>query len=170
MALMMATTGIISAADDSIQIKTLEGKTIHIKGTENGFSIPEYKGKIVFAEFWGTRCPPCLMSIPHYVELQAKYKDDLAILGVEVQGSKKDALKTFVKNKGINYDIVSYADGIEFVEYVTQRAGWTGSIPFIVILDQKGDVQIVQPGMIAQEKLEKVIEDLIASNKTKAKK
>ena len=170
MALMMATTSILSAADDSMQVQTIEDKTIHIKGTENGFTIPEYKGKIVFAEFWGTHCPPCLMSIPHYVELQAKYKDDLAILGVEVQGTKKDTLKTFVKNKGINYDVVSYADGIEFVEYVTQRAGWTGAIPFTVILDPKGDVQIVQAGMIAQEQLEKVIEDLIASNKPKAKK
>ncbi len=165
--LMIATTGMISAADDSIKIQTLEGKTIHIKGTENGFTIPEYKGKIVFAEFWGTRCPPCIISIPHYIELQDKYKDDLAILAVEVQDKPKDALKKFVKDKGMNYDVVSYRDGMEFVEYISQRAGWSGSIPFLVILDQKGVVQIVQPGLIAQEKLETVIKDLIASKDKK---
>lgn len=170
MALMIATTGIISAEDGVIKIQTLEGKTIHIKGTENGFTIPEYKGKIVFAEFWGTQCPPCIISIPHYVELQAKYKDDLAILAVEVQDKPKDALKKFVKDKGMNYDVVSYREGMEFVEYVTQRAGWSGSIPFLLILDQKGVVQIVQPGLIPQEKLETVIKDLIAENKKKVAK
>lgn len=166
--LMVTATSMINAADDAIKINTLKGKTIHIKGTENGFIIPEYKGKIVFAEFWGTRCPPCIISIPHYVELQAKYKDDLAILAVEVQDKPKDALRKFVKDRGINYDVVSYRDGMGFVEYVTERAGWSGSIPFLLILDHKGEVQIVQPGLIAKEKLETVIKDLIASkNKNK---
>jgi len=166
---LLIVTDVSTAADNTIPLKTIEGKTIHIVGTDKGFSIPEYKGKIMFVEFWGTHCPPCIISIPHYIELQKKYKDDLAMLAVEVQSTPKDKLKAFVKAKGINYDIVEYRDGYTFVEYITQRAGWKGSIPLLLILDQDGVVQIVQPGLIPQANLEKVIQDMIAKKKASVK-
>ena len=165
--ILLIGTGIAqAAADNTITLKTINDKTIHIVGTDKGFTIPEYKGKIMFVEFWGTHCPPCLMSIPHYIELTKKYKDQMAMLAVEVQATPKEKLKTFAKVKGMNYDIVEYRDGYTFVEYITQRAGWTGSIPLLLILDQEGVVQIVQPGMIPQESLEKVIQDMIAKKKS----
>ena len=72
------------AADDYITLPTLDGKKIHVKGTDNGLEFKEFKGKVVFLEFWGTHCPPCLISIPNYIKLQEKYKDKLAIVAIEV--------------------------------------------------------------------------------------
>jgi len=162
-------SGLSHAADNTLTLKTLTGKEIHIVGTEKGFTIPEYKNKILFVEFWGTHCPPCLMSIPHYIELQEKYKDDMAMLAIEVQNTSKEKLKVFAKVKGMNYDIVEYKNGYAFVEYITQRAGWKGSIPLLLILDQEGVVQIVQPGFIPKENLEKVIKDMLAKKKVAVK-
>jgi thiol-disulfide isomerase/thioredoxin len=159
-----------AAADNSLLLKTIEGKEIHVVGTDKGFTIPEYKGKILFVEFWGTHCPPCIMSIPHYIELQKKYKNEMAMLAVEVQDTSKEKLKVFAKSKGMNYDVVAYKDGYSFVEYITQRAGWTGSIPLLLILDQEGVVQIVQPGLIPQENLEKVIQGMLNKKTEKKKK
>jgi len=167
--MLLLTMGSIQAADNTITLATLTGKKIHIVGTEKGFTIPEYKGKIMFVEFWGTHCPPCLMSIPHYIELQEKYKDQMAMLAVEVQNTPKEKLKAFAQAKGMNYDVVTYRDGYSFVEYITQRAGWTGSIPLLLILDQEGVVQIVQPGLIPQENLEKVIQGMIAKHQASPK-
>ena len=31
------------------------------------------KGKVVFFEYWGINCPPCIDSMPHLQELQDKY-------------------------------------------------------------------------------------------------
>jgi len=168
--ILLMTAGLLHAAADNntITLKTINDKTIHIVGTDKGFTIPEYKGKIMFVEFWGTHCPPCLMSIPHYIELTKKYKDQMAMLAVEVQSTPKEKLKAFAAAKGMNYDVVTYQDGYTFVEYITQRAGWTGSIPLLLILDQEGVVQIVQPGLIPPENLEKVIEDMIAKQKKPA--
>ena len=154
--------GSYGESNNTITLTTINDKTIHIVGTEKGFTIPEYKGKIMFVEFWGTHCPPCIISIPHYIELTKKYKDQIAMLAVEVQATPKEKLKDFVKAKGINYDIVDYKTGYSFVEYITQRAGWTGSIPLLLILDQEGVVQIVQPGLIPQENLETVIKEMLA--------
>ena len=164
--MLWISTGIaVAATDNTIRLKTITDKTIHIVGTEKGFTIPEYKGKVMLVEFWGTHCPPCLMSIPHYIELTKKYKDNMALLAVEVQATPKEQLKTFAKAKGINYDVVDYKSGYAFVEYITQRANWKGSIPLLLILDQKGAVQIVQPGLIPQESLEKVIQDMTTTKK-----
>jgi len=168
MALAISMTSIANAADDSIKIKTIDGKSIEIIGTESGFHIPAYKGKIVFAEFWGTRCPPCLASIPHYVELQEKYKNNLAILAVEVQGKSSDDLKKFAKANKMNYDVVSHQEGSEFIDYVVERAQWRGSIPFLIILDKEGAVQIIQPGKVPKDVLEGVIEKLLDPKTPKA--
>jgi len=151
--------------NNTLTLTTLQNKTIHIVGTDKGFTIPEYKGKIMLVEFWGTHCPPCLMSIPHYIELQKKYRDNMAMLAIEVQGTPKEKLKDFIAAKGINYDIVEYRDGYSFVEYITQRAGWKGSIPLLLILDQEGVVQIVQPGFISKENLEVVIQRMLSEGK-----
>ncbi len=152
--------GLAAAANiDYIKLPTLEGKTIHVKGTENGLEIPEYKGKVVFLEFWGTHCPPCLASIPHYVNLINKYKGKLAMLGIEVQNTPKVRLKAFAENHKMNYDVVAYQDAGYFVDYIAKRAGWKGSIPFLLILDPQGKVITMQVGMLPQEVLEKVVTD-----------
>ncbi|HID30729.1 MAG TPA: TlpA family protein disulfide reductase, partial [Desulfobacterales bacterium] len=105
-------------------------------------------------------CPPCLKSIPHYNKLQKKYKDRLAIVAIEVQDMKEKQLKDFVKENGINYTTVSYEKSGDLVPYISARAQWKGAIPFLVILDKKGDVQVVQAGMLPEEALEDVIEKL----------
>jgi thiol-disulfide isomerase/thioredoxin len=153
-------SGILLAADkDYIKLQTIEGKTIRIKGTDNGLEIPEYKGKVVFVEFWGTHCPPCLASIPHYVDMIKKYKGKLAMLGIEVQNTPKVRLKAFADKMKINYDVVAYQDSGYFVDYIAKRAGWKGQIPFLLILDPKGNVITMQVGMLPQNVLEKVVND-----------
>ncbi len=160
-----------AADNDYVKLTTLNGKTIHIKGTDNGLEIPEYKGKVVFLEFWGTHCPPCLASIPHYVDMIKKYKGKLAMLGIEVQNTPKIRLKAFADEKKINYDVVAYQDAGYFVDYIAKRAGWKGSIPFLLILDPKGNVITMQVGMLPQNVLEKVVNDFTGKKaKSVAKK
>ena len=159
LALFLLSGWVNAAEKDYIKLPTIDGKTIHIKGTDNGLEIPEYKGKVVFLEFWGTHCPPCLASIPHYVDMIKKYKGKLAMLGIEVQNTPKVRLKAFAENKKINYDVVAYQDAGYFVDYIAKRAGWKGSIPFLLILDPEGKVITMQVGMLPQNVLEKVVND-----------
>ncbi len=148
------------AEEDKLTMTTIDGKTIHMSGTTTGLVFDEYKGKIVFLEFFGHKCPPCIKSIKHYKKLQEKYKDKLVIIAIEVQGMSDSKLKAFVKEKGINYITISRDKSGQIVPYIVNRAKWEGNIPFLIILDQKGDVQLMQPGMLPEESLENYIEKL----------
>lgn len=142
------------------------GKTYKVQGTEQGLKIEGLEGKIVFLEFFGHKCPPCLASIPHLIKLQEKHKDKLAIVSIEVQGNNAKQMTSFAKEKGINYIVVPEETASNLVSYVQQRAEWRGSIPFLVALDTKGVVQFVQAGMLPERSLEKLIVQLSDKNET----
>lgn len=136
------------------------GKTYTITGTEQGLTIKGLEGKIIFLEFFGHKCPPCLASIPHLIKLQKKHQDKLAIVAIEVQGYDQKQTQAFAKEKGMNYIVVSEEQSSSLVSYIQQRAQWQGSIPFLVALDTKGVVQFVQAGMLPESSLEELISQL----------
>jgi len=143
-----------------MSITDIKGVTHQITGTEQGLKIKGLEGKIVFLEFFGHKCPPCLKSIPHLIKLQEKHKDKLAIIAIEVQGYSNKQLTEFAKDKGMNYIVVSDEKSGSFTNYIGQRAEWRGSIPFLVALDTKGAVQFVQAGMLPESSLEELINQL----------
>jgi len=145
-----------------MNITDIKGVSHQITGTKEGFKIKDLEGKIVFLEFFGHQCPPCLASIPHLIDLQKKYPNKLAIISIEVQGLTNTQLQKFAKRKGMNYIVVSNEKAGNFTNYIAQRAQWRGSIPFMVALDRKGDVQFVQAGMLPEAALEELIRQLDA--------
>ena len=48
----------------------------------------DLKGKVVFFEYWGINCPPCIASMPHLQELQDKFQSK----GFTVVGSHRQGL------------------------------------------------------------------------------
>jgi len=143
----------------------IKGKTYDVTGTEQGLKIKGLEGKVVFLEFFGHKCPPCIASIPHLINLQKKHKDKLAIVAIEVQGYNQEQTKKFAKEKGMNYIVVSEEKASALVNYIQQRADWKGSIPFLVALDTKGDVQFIQAGMLPEASLEELISQLSKTTK-----
>jgi thiol-disulfide isomerase/thioredoxin len=146
--------------NETFTIKDTEGKTYAITGTQDGLDISGFEGKIIFLDFFGHQCPPCLASIDIYKNIQEKYKDDIVVIGLEVQGLTSEELKKFGKTKEINYLLVSQDEAYDFLNYITLRAEWTGAIPFLLIVDDKGAVQLMHLGMIDEQTFEEVITEL----------
>jgi thiol-disulfide isomerase/thioredoxin len=117
-----------------------EGKftdfTFEINGKQSSFA--DYtKGKVVFLNFWGTWCPPCRAEIPDIIKVADTLKNkDFVVIGIAMERSKDaiDNVKSFVKNKNINYkvfmgnaDLASAYGGIQFV-------------PTTFLIDQNGNI------------------------------
>jgi len=141
-------------------LTTIDGKEFHLTEIDNGLEFKELKDKAIFLLFFGHRCPPCLREIPELIQIQKEHKD-LAIVALEVQGLDKEQLKSFAKRKGINYNLITLDSSMRFVNYIQAKASWSGSIPFLIGLNKKGKVIIINVGGVAKEQMEQAYKDLI---------
>ena len=57
------------------------------------FSLENYAGKVVYVDFWASWCKPCRHSFPFMNQLQAQFGDELAIVAINVDESRDDALR-----------------------------------------------------------------------------
>ena len=106
-------------------LQDLEGKPV---------SLSDYKGKVVFIDFWATWCPPCRLSIPYVEKLYEQYKDneDFVVLGINLQESKEDITK-FMKKQKMNYTIL-LSDNKVISSYKI------ASIPRFFLIDRNGEI------------------------------
>ena len=106
-------------------LQGLEGKPI---------SLSDYKGKVVFIDFWATWCPPCRLSIPYVEKLYEQYKDneDFVVLGINLEESKEDITK-FMKKQKMNYPILLSDKKVISNYKIT-------SIPRFFLIDRNGEI------------------------------
>ena len=155
--LTLASADVLPVETETFTLTDTDGQQLHVSHTEGGLNFQEHQGKAIFLVLFGHMCPPCNAEIPEFIELTEKYKDKLAIIGLEAQRYSMENLKIFKANKKINYSLIPGKDNDDFVGYIAQRAGWNGQIPFLIALDKYGEVQDMLPGFISKEKLEGLI-------------
>ncbi len=140
---------------DTITLKTLDGKDLKLKITDRGFLFDRYKNKTVLLDFFGPMCPPCLMEIPHLVELQKKYAKSFQIVGIQVQVPMADKrLKSFIKEHKINYPVVNFHAAKHLVSFIYSNTDWGGQIPFMMMFDANGTLKQSYLGLTSTEQFE----------------
>ena len=98
-------------------------------------SISGLKGKVVLVDFWATWCGPCVAELPNVLAAYAKYHaQGFEIVGISLDRSE-DALKTFVKEKGMTW--AQYFDGQGWDSKLGKQYGVT-SIPATYLLGRDG--------------------------------
>jgi thiol-disulfide isomerase/thioredoxin len=149
-------------AKDIFTLTTLDGKELHVDETDGGISFQGHENRVTFLLFFGFRCPPCLAEIPALVSLTKEQHKDLDIIAMEVQRLPVEDLKSFKKMKGINYTLLSGDEGenAQFISYIGKRAQWSGSIPFLVALNPKGEVKVVHVGGMGLDEFKELYENL----------
>lgn len=74
-------------------------------------SLKNFRGKIVFLNFWASWCLPCREEMPAMERLYQEFKNrDFVILAVNVKDTRKDAL-AFIKELKLTYPVVFDPDG-----------------------------------------------------------
>lgn len=102
----------------------------HLHGPK--ISGEELLDKVVFFEYWGINCPPCIASMPHLQELQNKYGDKgFTVVGSHCQGLN-DSVGKFLKEKRITFPVYQQAR--------IEKANVNGGLPHAVLLAPGGKV------------------------------
>ena len=102
----------------------------HIHGPK--LKASDLKGKVVFFEYWGINCPPCIASMPHLQELQEKFQSK----GFTVIGSHSQLpsprVKQFLEEKKITFPI--------YQSLSIPEAPCPGGLPHAVLIGANGKV------------------------------
>jgi len=151
-----------SYAKNIFELTTITGETLHVDEVENGISFQEHKNKVVFFIFFGYQCPPCLAEIPALQRIVKEKGDKLEVIAMEVQRLPEEQLKIFAESKKLNYTVLSgeYTDNSNFISYISERAQWTGAIPFMVGIKPSGEVGMVHVGGIGYEDFKNIFNQL----------
>ena len=98
--------------------------------------LADYKGKVVFVNFWATWCGPCKYEIPMFVDLQQRYgAQGLSFLGISVDDPVEE-LKPFVDQYKMNYPVLVGLGREEVQEAYGPMVG----IPVTVVVGRDGNL------------------------------
>ena len=127
---------------------------ITIDGEE--IRLSDMRGKVVMVDFWSSWCPPCRAEAPELVEVYKKYRgSNIEFIGVAIW-DVKGQVESFVERYG-----VTYINGLDEMGKIAIDYGVTG-IPEKYFVDMNGNIARKFVGPITIEKLEAVLDELLA--------
>lgn len=137
---------------EEMQWTTFDGKT-GAMGIDQ--KLKTLKGKVVVLDFWATYCPPCLEMIPHLREIQAKYKDDVVVIGLHVGGEEDfPRVPSFVEKLKIDYLLATPENAL--VKFIF---GNRDDIPQTAIFDREN--KLVKKFIGYNPEIKKEVDDTI---------
>ena len=134
-------------------------------GKGEKLNLSEYKGKVVFLNFWATWCPPCRAEMPAIQEIfeeSLEQEDkDLVILGVAFPGfgreTTEQGVRDFLQENGYTYPVVMDTGGTLIAPY------YITAYPTTYMIDRDGNIYGYVTGSLSKENME----DIIAQTKNK---
>jgi len=127
---------------------------------ENIISTKDFRGEILFIDFWASWCKPCRAQFPKLTEINNEYKKKgVKILGVSID---EKATEWF---KAIETEKPQWTNVIDTTGFSGKLANKYGifAIPFNVLIDEKGKVIANDINM---EQLINTLDSLIINKKT----
>lgn len=101
---------------------------------EQSHSIADYEGKYRLLDFWASWCGPCIAATPEVSKMAEKYKNELVVIAINVEG-KKNWLKYSKENKMLEHNLHLITDSKK-VDHSYQIKG----IPHYVLIAPNGTI------------------------------
>lgn len=116
-------------------------------------SLDEFKGKVVFLNFWASWCAPCRKELPLLADLQKKHAD-AAVVAINID-SERESADAFLNKLGLE-GLVFLFDG----KAATPATFGAKTMPQSYVIDTHGVVRKIHYGFKEKTDPEKWIEDL----------
>jgi peroxiredoxin len=108
-----------------IQLKDVFGNTV---------SLSDFRGKIVFLNFWATWCPPCVIEMPSMQKLHRRFKDKNFVM-VAINSQETEAqVKSFFNKYKLSFTAL--------LDSSAEVGAWfdVNAFPTTFVLDKKGRI------------------------------
>lgn len=125
----------------------------------NTHNLSDYRGKVVFLNFWATWCPPCREEMPYIQEIYEETMEDddtdLVILSVAAPNQGREisekGIRSFLDENGYTYPVLMDYDG------EVSDAYYIRSYPTTFMIDTRGNIYGYVPGAMTKEIMEEII-------------
>jgi cytochrome c-type biogenesis protein len=128
--------------------------------------LSDYRGKVVYVNFWATWCVPCRAELPEIYKLHQEYGDRLVVIEVN-KAESADAARDFFANlgnlqgeNGVSYTV----DGIDPTAtlYARYHTLPIDSLPISVFIDARGVVTKLYNGQLNFDDMHAAVESALA--------
>jgi len=120
-------------------------------------SLKDFKGRVVYLDFWATWCPPCRKSFPWMDEMHERYKDEgLSIIAVSVD-KKREQIEQFINRIEPAFIIAHDPSGDVAKDYELR------AMPTTYLINRNGQLVMTHMGFRSKDtdKLEAAIQSLL---------
>ncbi len=130
----------------------------------NTHTLDDYKGKVIFLNFWATWCGPCRNEMPEiqklYEEYQAQGDDaEVVILGVAAPGmgqeGSEEEITAFMEENGYTYPVLMDRTGEMFSFY------GISAFPTTFMIDRDGNVYGYVQGQLSEDIMRSIIDQTL---------
>lgn len=102
--------------------------------TGQQIKLDDYRGRVVFVDFWASWCPPCLASLPAYDQMRREIgTEEFEIIAINVDENTEDG-RRFLEKHPVGYPVLADPDGYIGIPYGIR------SLPRSFLLDRNGKV------------------------------
>jgi thiol-disulfide isomerase/thioredoxin len=109
------------------KMKNMEGKEV---------SLQDFKGKLVYLDFWATSCRPCIEEMPAFNKLQKDFeKEDIAFISIGITSTRQGLERIIKRNDFMGIHL--YDPAVE--KELETKYAVTG-IPRYVLIDKEGKI------------------------------
>jgi thiol-disulfide isomerase/thioredoxin len=156
-----AVAGLQLPAD--FQVQVYRGQEV-LGGPEVAFSAIFQQEKPVVLNFWAGLCPPCRAEMPHFQAVSEAYADEIIVLGLDigpfVQLGSRDDGRALIEELNITYPTGSTMDREVVSSYRVL------GMPTTVFLTPDGGTHRTWTGLLTEEKLKELLEELLAASES----
>ena len=120
-------------------------------------TLSDFRGKVVYVDFWAAWCRPCREALPFFDEVQQEIgSDQFQVIGINIDEDPDDGL-LFLRDIPVSYPVVSDAQTKTVTAYKVK------AMPTGFLLNRDGQIVLTHRGFRNRDKaqLRQAISDLV---------
>ncbi len=127
-----------------------------IRPNGNRVNLADYKGRVIFLNFWATWCPPCVGEMPGIQKLYDTYKTNSDVAFLLVSNEQPEAVQKFMDKKEYSIPVFTAINQVPRIFY-------SKTIPATYVISKSGKIAVKENGAVnwGGEKMASIINDLL---------